>query len=330
MLSVKPLVLVVSALVVLWVIGKFVARAAKRRTNVQTLKRRAQILKRTSLELQLGLNVGGLNEETLEELKKDIGKRDELTVSLFLATHRPIFFEIEDLIEKLREQYVFLIGSAPDEASEFDKISAANSVQIPSHPQAFRFHRLSKNELRLLYDYDPDKPYIITEELIEKFGGFLFMENLIMYDHLCREQPAIFHIPEGSEIQRLFQTFEKSGIAVHGKKIELKDRLHVLNLQQLQDMAKEVKLERAFNDKNEAVQALSAVPSASVLLATIYPTSELYLLHSENLDVKAVEKEWMILNIYAKLLTAPLPKSAAETPDDIDPSQSRDQAGGNR
>ena len=92
------------------------------------------------------------------------------------------------------------------------------------------------------------------------------------------------------------------GISFAGKEIPLKDRLHVLDLVQLQQMAKEVKLDKEFNSKSEAVNALSHVPSASVVLATIHPTNELFLLTKKLDDVKTIEKEWLVLNAYAKLI----------------------------
>jgi len=304
MRDLNPLLLVALSLVILWLVGKGLARASKRLTNVRSLKRRAQILKKTSVEIMPGLHVGGLDERLTKELSSIIDKKDELKVAIFLAIHRPIFYEIEDFIDKLREQFTYLVGANVEEASEFDKISAANSLQIPQHPQSFRFNKINRSELRLLYECDPDIPPVIDKTFIETFGGLLFMENFIMYDHLCLQQPAIFHIPKDNELRRLFETFVKTGLALQGKDIPLEERLHVLNLDQLQDLAKEVKLEREFKNKNEAAAALAAVPSASVLLATLYPTAELFLLKDEERDVRRIEKEWGVLSLYARLLCA--------------------------
>jgi hypothetical protein len=298
----NPLLLVALSLLILWLVGKALARASKRISNVQSLKRRAQILKKTSVEIRPGLHVGGLDEKLTKELSTIIDKKDELKAAIFLAIHRPIFYEIEDFIDKLREQFTFLVGANVETASEFDKITAANNLQIPQHPQAFRFDKLNRSELRLLYETNPDTPPLIDKAFIEKFGGLLFMENFIMYDHLCMQQPAIFHIPKDNELRRLYETFVKTGLALQGKEIPLAERLHVLNLEQLKDMAKEVKLDREFKTKKEAVAALAAVPSASVLLATIYPTTELFLLVNEERDVRRIEREWGALSLCARLL----------------------------
>ncbi len=311
MLDLNPLYLVALSIVSLWLIGKGLARASKRISNVQSLRRRAQILKKTSIEILPGLHVGGLDERLTNELSALISKKDELKTAIFLAIHRPIFYEIEDFIDKMREQYTFLVGVNADEASEFDKISAANSLQIPQHPQTYRFNKLNRSELRMLYEFDPDTPHIIDRDLIEKFGGLLFLENFIMYDHLCLEVPAIFHIPKDNELRRLFETFTKTGLALYGKDIPLQDRLYVLNMEQLQDLAKEVNIEREFKTKAEATAALAEIPSSSVLLSTIYPASELFLLIDEPRDVKKVEREWGVLSLYAKLLCAEAPKSNA-------------------
>lgn len=302
MLELNPLFLVALSLVILWLVGKGLARAAKRISNVQSLKRRAQILKKSSVEILPGLHVGGLDDKLTKELSLLIEKRNELKVAIFLALHRPIFYEIEDLIDKLREQFIFLVGANVDEASEFDKISAANSLQIPQHPQVFRVKNVNRSELRMLYEFDPDTLPLIDKTFIEKFGGLLFMENFIMYDHLCLQQPAIFHIPEDNELRRLFTTFVKTGLAIHGKDIPLEDRLHILNLEQLQELAAEAKLKREFKSKKEAIDALSATPSSSVLLATVYPTTELFLLKDEEREVRRIEREWGVLNLYARLL----------------------------
>ena len=311
MLDLNPLYLVGLSIVTLWLIGKGLARASKRISNVQSLRRRAQILKKSSIEIVPGLHVGGLDERLSNELSGLMHKKDELKTAIFIALHRPIFYEIEDLIDKLREQFTFLVGVNTEEASEFDKISAANSLQIPQHPQTFRFNKLNRSELRMLYEYDPDTPHVIDRDLIEKFGGLLFLENFIMYDHLCLEIPAIFHIPKDNELRRLFETFTKTGLALHAKDIPLRERLHVLNLEQLQDLANEVKIERVFKTKAEATAALAEIPGSSVLLSTIYPATELYLLKDEPRDVKLVEKEWGVLTLYAKLLCADAPKPNA-------------------
>ncbi len=302
--ALSPLYLVGFSIVSLWLLGKGLARASKRISNVQSLRRRAQILKKSSIEIVHGLHVGGLDEARSNELLSLMNRKDELKTAIFLAVHRPIFYEIEDFIDKLRDQFIFLVGVNHDEASEFDKISAANSLQIPQHPQTFRFNRLNRSELRMLYEYDPDTAPVIDKALIDKFGGLLFLENFIMYDHLCLEVPAIFHIPKGNELRRLFETFKRTGLALQGKDIPLQDRLYVLNLEQLRELAHELKLQRDFKTKAEATEELAKIPSASVLLATIYPTEELFLLVDEPREVKKVEKEWAVLSLYAKLLCA--------------------------
>ena len=168
MLDLNPLLLVMLSLVVLWLVGKGLARASKRITNVRSLKRRAQILRKTSVEIMPGVHVGGLDEKLIKELIAYIGKKDELKTAIFLAIHRPIFYEIEDFIERLREQFTFLVGANIEEASEFDKIAAANSLQIPQHPQAFRFSKVNRSELRMMYEVDPDVPPLIDKAFIEK------------------------------------------------------------------------------------------------------------------------------------------------------------------
>lgn len=302
-----PLYLVGLSILILWLIGQWLASAAKRISNVQSLRRRAQILKKTSVELLPGLNVGGLDETLAKELSRLIEKKNELKITIFLAIHRPIFYEIEDFIDKLREQFIFLVGENLEEASEFDKISAANGLQIPQHPQAFRFNKINRSELRMLYEYDPDTPPLIDKALIEKFGGLLFLENFIMYDHLCLQVPAIFHIPQDNELRRLFETFVKTGLALQGKDIPLKERLHVLTLEQLQELAKEEKLDSKFSTKTEATAALAEVPASSVLLATIYPVNDLFFLKDEPRDTRAIEREWAVLSLYAKSLCASAP-----------------------
>lgn len=302
MQDLNSLYLVGFSILSLWLTGRLLSRASNRISNVQSLRRRAQILKKTSIEISPGFHVGGLDDSLVKELVGLINKKDELKVTIFLAIHRPIFYEIEDFIDKLREQFTFLLGVNVEEASEFDKISAANSLQIPNHPEAYRAKQLNRTELRLLYEFDPDTPHVIDKELIEKFGGLLFLENFIMYDHLCLEDPAIFHIPKDNELRRLFEVFVRTGLALQGKDIPLEARLCIMNLEQLQDLAREVKLPTEYKTKADAVKALSDVPSSSVLLATIYPAAELFLLQDIERDVKKIEKEWAVLSLYAKML----------------------------
>lgn len=310
----SPLVLVLITMIILWFMGLVLARASSRLSKVQTIHNRIRALKNSSQELFPGLHVGGLDKHQLEDLKKFLRKRDELEMSLYLALYRPVFFEFEDLIGNLRDQFAFLLGTTSEQASEFDKISAASSLQLPDHPEAHRFKILSSQELRLIVEREMSLHGTIDEAFVDRFGGLLFMENFIMYDHLCREQPAIFHIPEGSELKRLFDSFVTSGVASRGRDIGLEQRLHILSLEQLRTIAKEAKLSKVAVTKEDAVNALKDVPSAAVLLATVYPTNELYLLHNIERDVKSVEQEWAVLNIYAKLLFTEPVESVQTTP----------------
>ena len=117
MLISSPLVLVFITLVLLWVYGRILSRAASRLSKVQTIQNRMRALKKSSLELFPGLHVGGLDKYQLEDLKKFLRKNDALEMSLFLALYRPVFFEFEDLIANLRDQFAFLLGTTNEEAS---------------------------------------------------------------------------------------------------------------------------------------------------------------------------------------------------------------------
>ena len=88
--ALSPLYLVGFSMLSLWLLGKGLARASKRISNVQSLRRRAQILKKTSIEIVPGLHVGGLDETLSKELLALIHRKDELKTAIFLAVHRPI------------------------------------------------------------------------------------------------------------------------------------------------------------------------------------------------------------------------------------------------
>jgi len=94
----------------------------------------------------------------------------------------------------------------------------------------------------------------------------------------------------------------KSGLVLQGRKIELHDRLLVLTINQLKDIAVELKISTDFKGKDDALEAIVKLLGSSVRLAMIYNMDDIFLVLSENFNVKEIEDEWSVYSTYAKLV----------------------------
>ncbi len=224
-------------------------------------------------KLSQGLHIDGLTATQRQNLNKLIKKKDKFRLAMFFATHQPTVQEIESI-----------------------------SKNTQSRPELFNF--LDGNDIYLIQEHSKMNQKLIDEKFISKFGNLLFMENFIMYSHLCRTNPAVFHIPENNKLRYMFETFVKTGLANQGVSITLEDRLHILSLKELQAIANEISINKVFSTVHEAAATLATSPQTVVRLANKYASNDLFLLKQENWDVTAVKKEWSAYNAYAKLLCA--------------------------
>ncbi|NOX43470.1 MAG: hypothetical protein GXP19_07030 [Gammaproteobacteria bacterium] len=294
-----PILEVVAVLIFLWLLGKLLPNTPEHMSSESVSPIATDFSPELLPELPecpQGLNIDRLAASQQQELKKFIEKKDKLRLAIFFAVHQPTILEIKSLFESVRGQ----------QPLEHDNIInfIADSKHILNDLQSEKLRLLTKNDIYSIQVHNKKNRKLIDKDFIVKFGNLLFMENFIMYNHLCRTNPAIFHIPRDSELRRMFETFVKTGLAIQGLSIPMEIRLHILDLKQLQTIANELKIIKTLNTVHEAALTLANDPLTVVRLASKYASNDLFLLKQENWDTHAVEQEWSAYNAYAKLLCA--------------------------
>lgn len=234
-----------------------------------------------------GLSVSGLDERAMHQLKQLITQDDVAALTTFLAFNRPAFIELNDFIKR-----------AQTSAAEFDSTSA---------PAGLRFAALSENEQKVLLSPKLSASRLISRELISRFGGHEFSTYFLHY--AAREPSVTLHVPPFDPDRKIMETLAKSGIARKGRHIPLAQRLTVLKMSQLRQMAKDLNLDKKFTRKQDATEILADIPGSAVLLSMQYVIDDLFALNPIKEDREQIKHEWAYLTTYAKLLhTLKLPQ----------------------
>lgn len=284
----NALTYVAVAYALLWSIGKLLSRV--RGPVLHSSSVRQPVTGNSDLG---GLHVSGISYPLVEEFNTLADKKDMLQLAVNIAIHQPSVQEVGEIVrsaETLNED--LQMNLAQDSAF-------LGMAQSDSTSESLR--TLNQDDLRSICIHYKQPRKLINQDFISMFGNLLFMENFIMYSHLSRSGHAVFNIPKDSELRQMFETFVTTGLAVHGRSIAIADRLHILNLQELQEMADQLGLQRVFDSVGEAAAALAANPHVSVRLAAKYSNKNLFLLRQESWDVDAVKQEWSAYEAYAKL-----------------------------
>ena len=293
----NPLALVLITIIILWVIGKLLARA---QIKIEATSARSQI---RGVKLGNQLHVSGLSDSNLQTLKSIILSRDIKMLSYFIAYYKPTFIKLEECISTLRTRFNAFLAKPLDNASEIEKIAAANRVLLADQPKRYNFSALNRAELRNLYEFDEKKQRQINYEFIAKFGGdHNFMDLFNLYVKLRSNANQVQYIPKTNELRNTVENLVNSGIAIQGRKIPLNERLSVLSISQLNEIAGELKITESYISKDEATDAIAKIPGSAILLAMIYNIDDLFLVRDEDIDEKAVDKEWSVYLTYAKLI----------------------------
>lgn len=228
-----------------------------------------------------GLSVTGLDDRAMQQLKKLIAQDDTAALTTFLAFNRPAFIELNTYIKRLQ-----------DSPTEKDSIAAPGGVRLAV---------LTENELQKLLSLKTNSPRLITREFMSRFGGHDFSTY---FAHYAAREPAItLHVPPFDPDRKIMEALAKSGIARKGRHIPLAQRLTVLKMSQLRQMAKDLNLDKKFTRKHEATETLANVPGAAVLLSMQYVVDDLFALNPIKEDREQVKREWAHLAAYAKLLS---------------------------
>jgi len=299
-----PLIIVVIAIAILWALGRYFSRLSQ---NLSVVAPPAAVP--NGKLFADGLHIADMSNVLVKELQDTISQQNENDLVYFLARYRPNLVELENYLDDLRTQYFNLLGKPANFATEAEKIAAVNEVQLDAAPVCIDIDTLNKAEWRSLFEKSLRTNQIINNDFMERFGGTSFMDNFQVYTQLVNNQPVTLHAAADHQHRRRLEKFVETGIAQQGRKIPLKERLEVLSINQLKDMAKDLKISTEFNTKSEAADVLAQMPGSAVHLSMIYDSDDIFYIKAEELDAKSIEDEWYMLHAYARLLIESLKNS---------------------
>ena len=256
-----------------------------------------------------GLHIADMSNVLIKEFQDTINQQDENELVYFLARYRPNLIELEDYLADLRSQYFTLLGKPTNLATEAEKITAINEVQLDAAPTSIDIDALNKAEWRSLIEKNLKTNHVIDDDFMKRFGGKDFMDNFQVYTQLINDKAMTIHAKSDHQFRRQLEKFVETGIAQQGRKIPLKERLEVLSFDQLKQMAQELKVTTEFNTKSEAAEALALMPGSAVHLSMIYESDDIFYIKTESVDAKSIEDEWYMLHAYARLLIESLKNS---------------------
>jgi len=293
----SPLMLVIVTIVTLWIFGKFLARAS---VKIESTNPKKQI---RGIKVGNQLHVVGLNDASLELLKDILINKDIKRLSFFVSFYKPTFVELEECVTTLRTRFNSFLGKPIKESSEIEKIAVANRVLVSDQPRRYNFGALNRAELRQLYQFEAKNQRQINYDFITKFGGNEdFIDLFRLYNELKRSAQFAQFIPQDSKFRSQVESLVKAGLVLQGRKMELSDRLSVLSIAQLKDIALELKISVDFKSKADALETIAKLPGSAVRLAMIYNIDDLFLVIPETFNVKEIEDEWSVYVTYAKLI----------------------------
>lgn len=289
MLNAAPLLIVMGAILALLAVQRLLSRVTPpdQHTEPPQAAPPAPPPRPRGRPLAEGLSVSGLDDRAIEQLKQLIGQNDVGALTAFLAFNRPGFIELNEFIVQAQA-------------------SPAEKGNIPL-PAGLRLAALTEGEQRDLLSAPGGSPRLITRELMSRFGGHSFA---LFFAHYAAREPSItLHVPPFDPDRKIMESLAQSGIARKGRHIPLAQRLTVLKMSQLRQMAKDLNLDKKFTRKQEATETLADVPGAAVLLSMQYVIDDLFALNPIKEDPVQIKQEWDHLTAYAKLLgTLKLPQ----------------------
>ena len=299
-----PLIIVIVTIATLWALGRYLSRLSQGLSMITPPSSVQQ-----GKIFADGLHIADMSNVLIKEFQDTINQQDENELVYFLARYRPNLIELEDYLADLRSQYFTLLGKPTNLATEAEKITAINEVQLDAAPTSIDIDALNKAEWRSLIEKNLKTNHVIDDDFMKRFGGKDFMDNFQVYTQLINDKAMTIHAKSDHQFRRQLEKFVETGIAQQGRKIPLKERLEVLSFDQLKQMAQELKVTTEFNTKSEAAEALAQMPGSAVHLSMIYESDDIFYIKTESVDAKSIEDEWYMLHAYARLLIESLKNS---------------------
>lgn len=296
-----PLIIIMGVIIALLTVQRLLARIDPE-ADKQPLPPNSPPQRPRGRVLVHGLSVVGLDERGVERLKKLMQEKEISALTTFLAFNRPNVVELDLYLQLARAQ---LLASLPEAPAQMPPKTLSNLVieyAPPPPPAGIQFAPLSAEERQHALVFDPKSRRLITRELMSQFGGHGFITH---FEHYCsRDKSVSLHVPPFAPGRKLLETLAKSGIARKGRHIPLSQRLTVLKMSQLRQMAKDLNYDKKFVRKQEATEILATVPGAAVLLSMQYVVDDLFVLKPLDENVQQIKAEWTYLTAYAKLLAS--------------------------
>ena len=300
-----PLIIVIVTILSLWALGNYLSKLSQ---GLAVATPTTATIPQGKMFAD-GLHIAEMSNVLVKEMQDIITRQDEKELIYFLARYRPSLIELNQYLSDLRSQYFTLLDKPSSMASDADKINAINDLQLDEPPACIDLDTVNKNELLTLIEKNLNSNNLITTEFMDRFGGKDFMENFQIYTQHTSQQPVTLHARPDDQNRAQLETFVENGIALQGRKIPLKERLEVLNFNQLKEMATDLKVTEEFKDKSEVAEALAQMPGSAVHLSMIYESEDIFYLEADPTDAKAIDEEWEMLNALSKLIIGSLKNS---------------------
>jgi len=238
------------------------------------------------------IQIGSIPPDELKKLKRLVEREDSLQIAIFCASYQCGMGDIAKINESLKNPINPFINYAEMLIEEnISDLYLSEEYRTLSQDQKSAVEQLEKLSRRE-----------IDKEFIRQFGGIVFMENFIMYQHLSHTDSAYFHIPNGNELRRLFDTFAQHGLAKTGKEIPITDRIRGIDWSRLQMLAGKLGMNRFIHDREDAIQQLSEKPLIEEILNRDFPATDDFLLLKKDWDSNKIEIEWKAYNALAEIL----------------------------
>lgn len=287
MLNPAPLLIVMGAILALLAVQRVLSRTTPTELQVTPPQPITPVPRPRGRLLVKGLSVSGLDERAMQQLTQIIVQNDVAALTTFLAFNRPGFIELNDFIKQAQTSAV-----------------GNDNATVPA---GMRLDALTDSEQKILLSPTINSSRLISREFMSRFGGHDFSTYFEHY--ATRETFITLHIPPFDPDRKIMETLAKSGVARKGRHIPLAQRLTVLKMSQLRQMAKDLNLDKKFSRKQDATDILADVPGAAVLLSMQYVIDDLFALNPIKEDRECIKREWAYLTAYAKLLcTLKLPR----------------------
>ena len=254
-----------------------------------------------------GLSATGLDSRGIKHLQECLHQGDIDATTVFLAFNQCSIPEIDAYLYKIHQN---LMANRPRNSGSINKITLLtlyDHALLPESSIGIQFKSLNEEERLNILGYKPSSHRIISRDLLARFGGHHFAEHFSEYQR--HKKPCILCISTDDPRRPIFEKLSESGVAEQGRDISLQLRLSLLNMAQLQQMAKDLNLKLQFQSKHEAISTLANINGSRVLFSMQFVVDDLFHLMPIPENEENIQKEWGYLSAYAKLLHTALGKN---------------------